>query len=252
MATELLYGRRPVYETLRACRRPMKRLLVAEGSADSEGIEPAVTLANQYDIPIEIVRRDTLDGRVSGANHQGIVLEADSYRYADVDQMLEEADQQGEPPLLLVLDLLQDVQNVGTLLRTADAVGVHGVIIQERRAADITPAVVNTSSGAVEHLSIAQVTNITRTMTELKEREVWFGGLDLGEDAVRIDQANLRGGLGLVVGSEGSGLRRLVRETCDFIVYLPMRGEIASLNAATAGSLALYAAWQARGFRGEG
>jgi 23S rRNA (guanosine2251-2'-O)-methyltransferase len=250
MATEFLYGRRPVYETLRASKRAMKRLLVAEGSADSEGIKPAVVLAKQSDIRVEFVRRDVLDTQVGGANHQGIVLEASSYRYASVDDMLERADQRGEPPLLLVLDLLQDVQNIGTLLRTADAVGVHGVIIQERRAADITPAVVSVSSGAVEHLAIAQVTNITRTMTDLKEREVWFAGLDLSEDAARIDQANLSGGLGIVVGSEGSGLRRLVRETCDFIVYLPMRGEVASLNAATAGSLALYAAWQARSYHG--
>ena len=250
MEIEWLYGRRPVTETLRVGQRTMKRLLVAEGSVDSEGIKAAVTLAKQLSIPVETVRRDGLDMRVSKANHQGIVLEASRYPYGTVADMLERAEQRGEPPLLLVLDLLQDVQNVGTLLRTADAVGVHGVIIQERRAADITPAVVSASSGAVEHLCIAQVTNITRTMIDLKEREVWFAGLDLGQDAVRIDQANLNGGLGLVVGSEGSGLRRLVRETCDFIVYLPMRGAITSLNAATAGSLALYAAWQARGFQG--
>jgi 23S rRNA (guanosine2251-2'-O)-methyltransferase len=251
MATEFLYGRRPVYEALRAGRRAVKRLLVAEGSIDSGGIVSATSLAEQQGIAIETVRRDALDARVGGANHQGIVLEAGGYRYVEVDAMLEDAERKGEPPLLLVLDLLQDVQNVGTLLRTADAVGVHGVIIQERRAADITPAVVGASSGAVEHLHVARVTNIVRTMADLKECDVWFAGLDLGEDAVRLDQANLDGSLGLVVGSEGSGLRRLVRETCDFIVYLPMRGRVASLNAATAGSLALYAVWQARGFRGE-
>jgi len=251
MATEFLYGRRSTYEVLRAGQRAVKRLLIAKGSTDSEGIEPAVTLAKQQGIPVDVVRRDELDARASGANHQGIVLEASRYRYVEVEQILDRAERQGEPPLLLVLDLLQDVQNVGTLLRTADAVGVHGIIIQERRAADITPAVVSASSGAVEHLSIAQVTNIVRAMIDLKEREVWFAGLDLGDDAVRIDQANLSGGLGLVVGSEGPGMRRLVRDTCDFIVYLPMRGQVASLNAATAGSLALYAAWQARGFDGE-
>jgi 23S rRNA (guanosine2251-2'-O)-methyltransferase len=154
----------------------------------------------------------------------------------------------GQPPFLLLLDLLQDVQNVGTLLRTAEAVGVHGVIIQHRRAADITPAVVNASSGAVEHLQIAQVTNLVQTIKTLKDEGVWLVGLDLGDDAVRYDQANLKGPMGLVVGSEGHGLRRLVRETCDFIISLPMQGQIESLNAAVAGSLALYATWQARGF----
>lgn len=251
MATEYLYGRRPVYEALRAGRRTFKRLYVAQGSVDSEGIDPSVTAARQRGIAVEVTRREDLDSRTGGGNHQGIVLATGGYAYADVDRILAEADKRGEPPFLLILDLLQDVQNVGTLLRAADAVGVHGVIIQERRAADITPAVVSASSGAVEHLHVAQVTNITQTMKDLKEHDVWFAGLDLGDDAVRFDQANLKGGLGVVIGSEGSGLRRLVRDTCDFIVYLPMRGQVASLNAATAGSIALYAAWQVRGFAGE-
>jgi 23S rRNA (guanosine2251-2'-O)-methyltransferase len=165
-----------------------------------------------------------------------------------VDEALALGDQRGEPPFLLLLDLLQDVQNVGALLRVAEAVGMHGIILQERRAAAITPAVVRASSGAVEHLLIAQVTNLVQTMRKLKEAEIWLAGLDMGEGTLRYDQADLRGPLGLVVGNEGEGLRRLVRETCDFTIRLPMRGQIASLNAATAGSVVLYAAWQARGF----
>jgi 23S rRNA (guanosine2251-2'-O)-methyltransferase len=177
------------------------------------------------------------------------MLETGEYPYADLPDLLEVASERGQPPFLLLLDLIQDVQNVGTLLRTAEAVGVHGVLIQERRAAGITPAVVNASSGAVEHLFIAQVTNLVSAMGTLKKQgDLWFAGLDTGPDATRYDQAKLKGGIGIVVGGEGKGLRRLVRETCDFIVALPMRGQVESLNAATAGSLALYEAWRARGF----
>ena len=249
MPTEYLYGRRPVLESLRAGRRTLRRLIISESADDSDLIKEATTLSREAGIRVEKARRNVLDGKVPReANHQGVMLEAGEYPYLSLPDLLNDSARQGEPPFYLLLDLLQDVQNVGTLLRTAEAVGVHGVIVQERRAAGITPAVVSASSGAVEHLKIAQVTNLVQAMKTLKEAEVWLAGLDVGEDAVRIDQANLRGGLGLVVGSEGEGLRRLVRDTCDFIVALPMRGQIASLNAATAGSIALYAAWQARGF----
>jgi 23S rRNA (guanosine2251-2'-O)-methyltransferase len=179
-----------------------------------------------------------------------VLLECSSYRYASVDQLLGLAQERSEAPLILLLDLVQDVHNVGALLRTAEAVGVHGVILQERRAAGVTPAVVNASSGAVEHLLIAQEINLVRVMESLKTADIWMAGLDLGDDAIRYDRADLRGALGLVVGSEGKGLRRLVRRTCDFIIYLPMQGKIASLNASVAGSVALYAAWQARHFNG--
>lgn len=250
--SEYLYGRRAVVECLRAGRRASRRLMVAGGIEESGIVAAAVALARERGVPVEIARRDRLDSHTRGANHQGVVLEAGPYPYVEVADMLSLAAQRGEPPLLLLLDLLQDVQNVGTLLRTAEAVGAHGAILQERRAAEITPAVVNASAGAVEHLHVAQVTNLVQTMKSLKEADVWLAGLDLGADAQQIDQANWHGGLGLVVGSEGKGLRRLVRETCDFIVYLPMRGRIESLNAATAGSVALYQVWAARGFASRG
>lgn len=247
MPSEYLYGRRAVVEALRAGRRTFRRLIVAQNADKNETLVSAVALAKERGLWVEAVRRDDLDGRTRSANHQGIALEAGPYPYVEVDDILALAAQRAEPPFVLLLDLLQDVQNVGTLLRTAEAVGVHGVVLQERRSAEVTPAVVNASSGAVEHLRVAQVTNLVKAMEQLKAADVWLAGLDLGEDAIRFDQANLRGSLGLVVGSEGSGLRRLVRETCDFIICLPMRGQIASLNAATAGSVALYKAWEARG-----
>jgi 23S rRNA (guanosine2251-2'-O)-methyltransferase len=155
-----------------------------------------------------------------------------------------------EKPFLLILDLLQDPQNVGALLRVADAVGVHGVLLQERRGVDVTPAVVNASSGAVEHLNVTVVTNLVTVMRRLKEEDVWLVGLDIGPDTATLDQVDLDRPLAVVMGSEGEGLRRLVRETCDLRITLPMRGHVLSLNVATAGSIALYAAWQARGWQG--
>lgn len=249
MAREYLYGRRPVLEALRAGRRRIKRVVRAESSADSEALNHIAEEARRLRLPVESARRQWLDDQVHGANHQGVLLEADEYPYVEVGDMLFYAEERAEPPFLLLLDLLQDVQNVGTLLRSAEVVGVHGVVIQERRAAEITPAVVSASSGAVEHLNIARVTNLVQTIKTLQDEDVWIAGLDVGADATRYDQANLKGALGLVVGSEGQGIRRLVRESCDVIISLPMRGRIESLNASVAGSIALYAAWQARGFR---
>jgi len=248
----LLYGRRPVYEALRAGRRVFKRLVLAEGAdMTAPPVREIIEQAKARNLRVGMARRDWLDQQAHGANHQGVLLEAGPYPYVALEDVLALAAERSEPPFLLLLDLIQDVQNVGTLLRTAEAVGVHGVVLQERRSAEITPAVVNASSGAVEHLRVARVTNLVQAMKTLKQADVWLAGLDLGADAVRYDQANLRGALGLVVGSEGEGLRRLVRETCDFIIGLPMRGHVESLNAAVAGSIALYAAWQARGFEGQ-
>jgi 23S rRNA (guanosine2251-2'-O)-methyltransferase len=246
--TEILYGRQPVYESLRAGRRALRRVLLAEGARESAIIAQIVTLAEERGLPIVHVPREKLDDIAATEHHQGVALEAGPYPYAALDDALALAAERREPPLFLLLDLLQDVQNVGGLLRTAEAVGVHGVVLQERRAAGDTPAVVNASAGAVEHLLVAQVTNLVQAMRALKEADVWLAGLESGESAIRYDEADLSGPLGLIVGSEGEGLRALVRETCDFLIELPMRGRVASLNAAIAGSIALYAAWRARGF----
>lgn len=248
MNTELLYGRRPVLESLRAERRTFRRLIIADNAEQSGIMQDILEAASRSHVKTETMHRRELDSMVQNANHQSVILEASSYPYVNLEQLLLAADQRGEPPLLLLLDLLQDVHNVGALMRTAEAVGAHGVVIQERRAAAITPAVVNASAGAVEHLHVAQVINFVRAMETLKESNVWLAGLDYRESAQRYDRADLRGALGIVVGSEGKGLRRLVRETCDFLIYLPMQGQIESLNATVAGSVALYAAWQAREF----
>ncbi len=251
MSTEFLYGRRPVLELLRAGRRTFKRLIVADKAEQSGIMQDILEVASRNRLKIEMAHRRDLDAMVQNANHQSVILEAGPYPYVGLEQVLDVAEQRGEPPLLLLLDLLQDVHNVGALMRTAEAVGAHGVVIQKRRAAEVTPAVVSASAGAVEHLNVAQVTNFVRAMDTLKESNVWLAGLDYQKSARRYDRANLSGGLGIVVGSEGKGLRRLVRETCDFLIYLPMQGQIESLNATVAGSVTLYAAWQAREFEGE-
>jgi 23S rRNA (guanosine2251-2'-O)-methyltransferase len=237
--TDWLYGRNAVTEALRAGRRPLRRVLVA-GGAREVGLRPIVDAAREAGVTLTEAPREQLDRLAPGANHQGVLLEAGAYPYADPDPLLDAEVPGG--PLYLLLDQLQDPQNVGTLLRSAEAVGVTGVLIPEHRAAAITPAVVNASAGATEWLRIAKVTNLTRTIARLKERNVWVAGLEGVPEARPIDAADLRGALALVVGSEGSGISRLVREACDFLVRLPMHGQIGSLNAAVAGSVALYAA----------
>jgi 23S rRNA (guanosine2251-2'-O)-methyltransferase len=186
------------------------------------------------------------------SSHQGVVLEVGQYQYCEVDELLALAAERGEKPFLLLLDLLHGPQNIGTLLRAAEACGVHGVILQDRRAPDVTPNVVIYSAGAAEHLLVSQVTNLVQTIEKLKAADVWIVGLDLVEYAEPLGRVDLDLPLGIVVGHEGSGLRRLVRERCDFLLTLPMRGQVGSLNAATAGAIILYSAWQARGFEGAG
>jgi 23S rRNA (guanosine2251-2'-O)-methyltransferase len=201
-------------------------------------------------VAVKRVPRRIIDDAAHGANHQSMALRASAYPYVDVEDVLEVGKKRGEKPFILLLDLLKDPQNVGVLLRVADAVGVHGVIIQERRGVEVTPSVVNASSGAVEHLPVVQVVNLAQTMKELKENDVWMIGLDAGPNVPPLDKTDLNMSLGLVLGSEGEGMRRIVRSACDLVLCLPMRGNVASLNVATAGSVALYQAWRARGWEG--
>jgi len=244
---ELLYGRNAVLEALRANRRKLGRLLIADGIKEGESMQAINTIARERRIQVAKVQRGELDKRTAGANHQGIALECGAYPYVEVDDIIELARERGEQPLILIFDHLQDPQNIGTLMRTAEIVGAHGIIFPDRRSASITPAVINASAGAVEHLYVAQITNIAQTIKHLQEYNIWVAGVEDDERAVDFDKANLRGALALVIGAEGPGLARLTRERCDLLVRLPMRGKVASLNAATAGSIILYHAWRVRG-----
>jgi len=237
---ELIYGRNPIFECLRAGRREVYKLVVAQGAKEKGFLADITELARQQGIPVQRVERQQLDTVGKGINHQGVVAEVSGYPYAELDDILALAQTRKQPPWLLLLDCLQDPQNLGTLVRTAEVIGVHGTAILERRAASVTPAVVSSSSGATEHAFIAQVTNLTRTIQELQARDVWVAGLEDVPSAQTVWEADLEGPLALVVGSEGQGMRRLVRETCDFLVRLPARGRVNSLNAAVAGSIALY------------
>jgi 23S rRNA (guanosine2251-2'-O)-methyltransferase len=204
-----------------------------------------VAEARKRRIPFEIHDRRDLDRR-AGDHHQGVIAEAEPFTYAHPDDLLASAEERSEPPLLLALDSLQDPQNFGTLLRTAQAVGAHGVLVPEHRAVGVTPAVSNASAGAVEHLRVARVTNLARALGQLKSRGVWVYGLSVDADAAYWD-VDLSGPLALVVGSEGSGVGRQVREACDVLVKIPMaNGAIQSLNASVAGSLVLYEAFRQR------
>jgi 23S rRNA (guanosine2251-2'-O)-methyltransferase len=242
---EWILGRNPVYETLRAGRRHYFRLRVAEGLEDKRRISEVIRMAEGKNIPVDVVPRRQLDSL--GDGHQGLALEASSYPYSALPDMLELAAGLGELPLILILDMLQDPQNLGTLLRTAEAVGVHGVLLPLRRTATVTPAVVSASSGACEHLLIGQV-NLAQAIAILKEAGAWVVGLEASPEARLPEELDLSGPLALVVGSEGEGMRPLVRRSCDALLRLPMRGRVASLNAAVAGSVALYLVWRARGY----
>jgi len=244
---EWIWGRNPIYETLRAGKRRSYQLRLAEGVKVDGRIGDILRLADEKKLKISRVPRDSLNGLSS--NHQGIALQADEYPYSDLSLILGLAERIDEPPLILILDTLKDPQNLGTLIRTAELIGVHGLVLPLRRTATITPAVVNASSGASEHILVCQA-NLAQTITHLKENGVWVVGLEGSEDAQPPEKVNLHGPLAVVVGSEGEGMRQLVRSSCDFLLRLPMRGEVDSFNAAVAGSVALYLVWQARGFLG--
>jgi 23S rRNA (guanosine2251-2'-O)-methyltransferase len=202
-------------------------------------LKEVIQTCRTKDLPIQYVPRNKLDK--IGQPHQGVALEASGYPYRSLDEMLERAQDSGETPFFLLLDTLQDPQNLGSLLRSAEAVGVHGVLLPLKRTATVTPSVVSASSGASEHLLIAQ-TNLAQAIDRLKQNAIWVIGLDAGPDSQPAHQVNLNGPIALVVGSEGDGMRRLVRESCDVLLRLPMVGKVESLNAAVAGSVVLYLA----------
>ncbi len=219
--SEWITGRNPAFEVLRAKRRQVNRLWLAQGIKPQGHLEDIVNLARSRKIPIEVVKRNNLDG--IDPHHQGLALEVGGYPYSDLEAIIQRAKSRYQPIFVLILDLIQDPQNLGTLLRSAEAFGVHGVILPTARAASVTPAVVNASSGATEMLLIAQH-NIAQAMDRLKEAGGWMVGLEGSPEAQPPQRLKLDGGIGLVIGNEGQGLRRLVREKCDLLMKLPMQG----------------------------
>lgn len=242
--SEVLYGRNAVRECLRARRRQLHRLYLAKNLNPHPLLQEIAQQTTRLRIPVFEVQRNQLDKY--GTGHQGVALEVGPHPGNSVDELLAQADQKCEMPFLLALDHLEDPQNVGALLRTAEAVGVQGVIIPERRAVGITPAVVKASAGASEHLPVAIVTNLVQTLKTLKQKGVWVIGAEKTTSAQPYHTIDLNMPLVLVLGSEGKGLARLVAETCDLLLAIPMQGHVNSLNVSVAGGLLLFEAWRAR------
>jgi 23S rRNA (guanosine2251-2'-O)-methyltransferase len=252
--TEWLYGRHAVEETLRAGRRKVHRMLISDAGGARKGNEQAGRLAaveaaaRDARLQIERVpvsRLDTLT-RV-GHHHQGVAAEVSQFEYVSVADVVGLCKGVGQDALVLVLDSIQDPQNFGTLLRSAEAAGVTAVVMLDRRQVEVTPAVVNASAGAVEHLQVCLANNLPRAIETLQEAGLWVYALQSEPGASLYTTTDLRGPIGLVVGSEGQGVGKLVRERCDGAIYLPMMGKVESLNAAVAGSIALYEVIRQRG-----
>lgn len=238
----LAVGRNAVVELLRGGREVECVYLCDDVPARGQPLSRIAGMAKEAGIPVKRVDTRKLDQLAGGLNHQGVVAAAAAFRYSTVDEIFARA---GEEPLfLLIADSIEDPHNLGAIIRTAEAAGAHGIIIPKRGSAGLTPIVGRTSAGAVEHLPVARVTNLVAAIQQLKERGVWIYGADM--NGGRWESTDLTGSIGLVIGSEGFGLSRLVREHCDSILSLPMRGKINSLNASVAAGILLYEAVRQR------
>jgi 23S rRNA (guanosine2251-2'-O)-methyltransferase len=234
---EYIAGKHPILEAIKAGRSINK--IFMSSHAQKHLAQPIMEAAKAHGIVIQQVERNKLDRLVPDVQHQGVVAQAAARSYAEVDDLLALAAERGEPPLIVLLDELEDPHNLGSVLRTADCTGVHGVIVPKRRSAGLTAVVAKTSAGAVEYVPVARVANLVQTMEKLKAAGLWIAGADVGASS-GFYETNLTGPLAIVIGNEGKGLSRLVREKCDFILSLPMLGQINSLNASVAAGVILY------------
>lgn len=236
MSEEIIAGRNVVTEALRS-GRSINKILVQDGIKGGS-VGEILNLAKTLGIVTEFVKCERLDKLAEGVRHQGFVALAAPIRFYSLEEVLQIAETKNETPLLLLLDELQDPQNVGALIRTADAAGAHGVLLPKRRSCPLNAVVAKISAGAVEYVPVVPIGNIPQTIDELKKRGFWIAGADMdGEDYYK---SNLTGPMVVVIGAEGKGLGRLVKEKCDLIVSLPMQGGVASLNASVAGAVVLY------------
>lgn len=238
----IIEGRNPIIEALKN-NRPIEKIMVNKASKEGS-IKKILAMAKENKVIIQEVDRHKLDEMSESHAHQGVIAITSNYRYYDLDEILEIPRQKGEDPFFIILDGITDPHNLGSIIRTADAVGAHAVIIPKRRSVQITPIVAKASAGAVEYLPVCKVTNIVNTIKTLKENGLWIAAVDM--DGQTFYQQNLGGPLGLVVGSEGEGISRLVKQNCDFTVSMPMSGNVTSLNASVAGGILLYEVYRQR------
>ncbi|MBR3051379.1 MAG: 23S rRNA (guanosine(2251)-2'-O)-methyltransferase RlmB [Selenomonadaceae bacterium] len=236
MDDNLIFGRNAVIELLKS-GHSVNKILIAEGSRDGS-VQKIFALAKTAGVVVEFVNRDKLD-KLCGGRHQGVAAYAAAADYSTVEGILELAANRNEPPFVILLDELEDPQNFGAILRTAEAVGVHGVIIPKRRSVQLNATVFKTSAGAAEYVKVAQITNVAQTLKNLRGLGLKIVGSDMGAQ-VDFRRADLTGGIVLIIGSEGKGMRRLTRENCDLLIKIPMVGKINSLNASAAGAVLLY------------
>lgn len=236
MDENLIYGRNAVTELLKS-GRSVNKILIAEGSREGS-IQKIFSLAKMAGVVVEFTHRDKLD-KICGGRHQGVAAIAAAVNYSTLEEILELAENKNEQPFLILLDELEDPQNFGAILRTADAVGVHGVIIPKRRSVQLNATVFKTSAGAAEYVKVAQVINVAQTLKNLRGLGLKIVGAEMGAE-LDFKQADLTGGIILIIGSEGKGMRRLTRENCDLLIKIPMVGKINSLNASAAGAVLMY------------
>ena len=236
-------GRNAVLEAFRS-GKSIDKLYVLDGCQDGP-VRTIVREARKKDTILNFVTRERLDQISETGHHQGVIAVAAAYSYSTVEEILQKAKEKGEAPFLILLDNIEDPHNLGAIIRTANLAGAHGVIIPKRRAAGLTPVAARTSAGAIYHTPVAKVTNLTAVMEELKKEGLWFVCADM--DGTSMYQLDLKGPIGLVIGNEGEGVSRLVKEHCDFVVSIPMKGDIDSLNASVAAGVLAYEIVRQRG-----
>jgi 23S rRNA (guanosine2251-2'-O)-methyltransferase len=240
---EFIVGKNPIIEALKS-GHSINKIWISEGSQKGQ-MTKITQLAKENGVLVQHVPKKKLEQLVDTDNHQGVVASIAAYEYAEMEDLFQAAEKRGEKPFFLLLDEVEDPHNLGSILRTADAVGAHGVIIPKRRAVGLTQTVAKSSTGAIEYVPVVRVTNLARTMDDLKKRGIWFAGTDAkGTDDYR--RASFDMPIGLVIGSEGKGISRLVKEKCDFLVRIPMVGHVTSLNASVAASLLMYEVYRRR------
>jgi 23S rRNA (guanosine2251-2'-O)-methyltransferase len=239
---EYIIGKNPVIEALKS-DRDINKILIAEGSQRGQ-MQQITQLAKEENVLVQLVPKKKLD-QITDGNHQGVLAYVAAYQYAELDDLFAAAKTREEAPFFLLLDEIEDPHNLGSIMRTADAVGAHGIIIPKRRAVGLTATVAKASTGAIEYIPVVRVTNMARTIDQLKELGVWIAGTDAaGTDDYRHIDGTIS--LGLVIGNEGKGMGRLIRDKCDFLVRLPMAGKVTSLNASVAASLLMYEVYRKR------
>jgi 23S rRNA (guanosine2251-2'-O)-methyltransferase len=242
--SDRIEGRNPVFEALKS-ERPLNKIFIEKDSSDS-ALARIAALAREREIPIQYVERRKLDMMSTTRIHQGVILEAAAHEYVEVEDILEKAAQKGEDPFIILLDGITDTNNMGSIIRSAECAGAHGIIIPKRRSATLNATVAKVAAGAQEFVPVARVSNLAQTVRDLKTRGIWITGADMAGEKL-YSESDLKGPIGLVIGSEGEGISRIVKEECDYLVRIPLKGKISSLNAGVAAALIMFEIARKRG-----